>query len=101
MPEDVEGITSSRDGQRQRRKVDSDGEDFSSDSEGDESDVDEEEEEEEGVESELSARTRQKSRNQRSSRKGKEYYCVVDGYFCALSLHLYDPTYLVILCGPR
>ena len=73
LSEDVEGITSSLDGQKQRRKVESDEEDLS-DSERDESDYDEEEEEE-GAESGLSARTRQKSqtpRRQMSSQKGKQ-----------------------------
>ena len=72
LPVDVEGITSSFDGQSQRRKVESDGEDLS-DSEGDESEY--AEEEEEGVESGLSARTRPKSRTPRqqlSSQKGKQ-----------------------------
>lgn len=67
LPEDLKGITSSLDGQRQRRRVEfgeSDGE-GDSDSEGDESDFVEEEREEQGAEYELSPRTKQRSRRHR------------------------------------
>ena len=79
LPEDVEGMTSSLDNRRQRRRVEfnESGREDSSDSERDESDFVEEEGEEQGVESELSARTKQKSRScrrQSPRQKGTEWY---------------------------
>ena len=74
LPEDVEEITSSSEGQRKRRRVEFGESDGESDSESDLDESDYEEEEEQGEELQESARTKQKSRacsrKQQSTKKG-------------------------------